>query len=228
MGKRMRVSADQLTQMLKQSNVDAATLKSRIRSEIAWTQIVRGKFASSLQMSDKEVRDAMQQGLGKDTKEENKDLVQGSVDNKDDSGNAKGVEFTMRPILMMVPRGAPQSVIEERKREAEGLRARFANCDTDLASARTHYIIRDQVVRTSADLLPDLRKILEATPVGHLTPPDVTDQGVQVFAVCAKREIAGDTPEERQVREKLFAQKFEEQSKRYLAELRRGAMIEVK
>jgi len=230
MAKRMRVNAETLTQMLAQNGVNAGTLKSRIRSEIAWTQIVRGKFASSLQMTDKEVRDAIQQGVtSKDPKEDGKDLVQGSVDNKDDSAKTKGVEFIMRPILFIVPRGASGSAVEDRKHEAESLRARFANCDTDLAYARTlRAVVRDQVTRTSADLAPDLRKILETTPVGHLTPPDVTDQGVQVFAVCTKREIAGDTPEERQVRDKLFAQKFDEQSKRYLAELRRGAMIEVK
>jgi peptidyl-prolyl cis-trans isomerase SurA len=54
------------------------------------------------------------------------------------------------------------------------------------------------------------------------------DQGVQVFAICSKKEISGDTPEQRQVRERLFAQRFDEQSKRYLAELRHTAMIEAK
>src|SRR5215467_4186484 len=53
MGKRMHWTPEQLTQSLSQSGVDAATLKARIRAEIAWTQIVRGKFASSLQIGDK-------------------------------------------------------------------------------------------------------------------------------------------------------------------------------
>ena len=44
MGKRMRLSPQQLTQVLAQGGVDAATLKSRIRADLAWQQIVRGKF----------------------------------------------------------------------------------------------------------------------------------------------------------------------------------------
>ncbi len=231
MGKRMRLSAEQLTQVLAQNKVDATTLKARIHAEIAWTQIVRGKFASTLQVSDKDIRDAMASQAGKDNKDnENKDVIQGSVEKKDDTAETKGVEFTMRPILFIVPRGTSGSGVEERKREAEGLRTRFQDCNTGLSLARSlrYVAVRDQIVKSSVDLVPALRQILDTTPVGHLTPPEVMDQGVQVFAICSKKEISGDTPEQRQVRERLFAQRFDEQSKRYLAELRHTAMIEAK
>jgi peptidyl-prolyl cis-trans isomerase SurA len=231
MGKRMRLSAEQLTQVLAQNKVDATTLKARIHAEIAWTQIVRGKFASTLQITDKDIRDAMASQAGKDNKDnENKDVIQGSVEKKDDTAETKGVEFTMRPILFIVPHGTSGSGVEERKREAEGLRTRFQDCNTGLSLARSlrYVAVRDQIVKSSVDLVPALRQILDTTPVGHLTPPEVMDQGVQVFAVCSKKEISGDTPEQRQVRERLFAQRFDEQSKRYLAELRHTAMIEAK
>jgi peptidyl-prolyl cis-trans isomerase SurA len=233
MGKRMHWTSEQLTQSLAQSGVDAATLKSRIRAEIAWTQIVRGKFASSLQIGDKEVRDALEsQGtkdLNKDDKD-GKDVVQGSVENKADATATKGVEFSVRPILFIVPHGTSEAGIAERKREAEELRAKFDSCDTGLAMARTlrYVAVREPIIKSTADLVPALRQILDTTPIGHLTPPEVMDQGVQVFAVCSKKETSGDTPEQRQVRDKLFAQRFDEQSKHYLAELRREAMIEVK
>jgi peptidyl-prolyl cis-trans isomerase SurA len=231
MGKRMRLSAEQLTQVLAQNKVDATTLKARIHAEIAWTQIVRGKFASTLQVTDKDIREAMASQAGKDNKDtENKDVIQGSVEKKDDTAETKGVEFTMRPILFIVPHGTSGSGVEERKREAEGLRTRFQDCNTGLSLARSlrYVAVRDQIVKSSVDLVPALRQILDSTPVGHLTPPEVMDQGVQVFAICSKKEISGDTPEQRQVREKLFAQRFDEQSKRYLAELRHTAMIESK
>lgn len=233
MGKRMHWTSEQLTQSLAQNGVDAATLKARIRAEIAWTQIVRGKFASSLQIGDKEVRDALETQATKDTNKDDKDgkdVVQGSVENKADAGATKGVEYTVRPILFIVPHGTSEAGVAERKREAEELRARFDSCDTGLTLARTlrYVAVREPIVKSTADLAPALRQILDTTPLGHLTPPEVMDQGVQVFAVCSKKETSGDTPEQRQVREKLFAQRFDEQSKRYLGELRREAMIEVK
>jgi peptidyl-prolyl cis-trans isomerase SurA len=236
MGKRMGANAEKLTQLLAQNGVDASTLKSRIRSEIAWTQIVRGKFANYLQIGDKEIRDAQLAQPSAPPKDptkpeaDNRGIIQSSVDNKADDAELKSVEYTMRPILFIVPRGTSEEGIAERKRDAEALRARFSSCAADLEPARAlrYVAVRDPIVKSSTDLVPELRKILETTPVGHLTPPDVTEQGVQVFAICSKKETNGDTPEQRAIREKLFGQRYEEQSKKFLAELRREAMIEVK
>jgi peptidyl-prolyl cis-trans isomerase SurA len=48
-----------------------------------------------------------------------------------------------------------------------------------------------------------------------------------MFAVCAKKESSADnTPGKRQARESLMAQRYEQISKQYLQEVRRGAMIE--
>jgi peptidyl-prolyl cis-trans isomerase SurA len=44
----MRFTADQLTQQLAKSGVNVSTLKARIKADIAWSQIVRGRYASSL------------------------------------------------------------------------------------------------------------------------------------------------------------------------------------
>jgi peptidyl-prolyl cis-trans isomerase SurA len=231
MGKRMHFSSEQFKQALAQSGVDADTLKARIRAEIAWAQIVRGRYASTLQVGDKDVRDALQaqaekQGQsGADNNSEPK-----NADNKDEPSKKVGSEYTLRPILFIIPRGASPPATEERKREAEALRTRFDSCDTGLTYARSlrYVAVRDQIIKSSSDLIPALRQILDTTPVGHLTPPEVTDQGVQVFAICSKKETLSDTPEQRDARDKVFAQKFEQQSKRYLAELHRSAMIEVK
>src|SRR6478672_5301387 len=50
MAGRMRFTADQLTQQLARSGVNASTLKARIRADIAWAQIVRGRYQASLQI----------------------------------------------------------------------------------------------------------------------------------------------------------------------------------
>jgi peptidyl-prolyl cis-trans isomerase SurA len=210
MGRNMRMTPQQLTAALAQANVDAGTLKARIRSDLAWQQIVRGKFQQSLQVRDKDVNDAMAK---KDEKEQDQ----------------TGSEYTLRPILFIVANRS-EGQIETRKREAEALRARFNNCDEGLPFARAlrNVIVRDQIKRTSADLPPVLRKILDETPVGRLTNPEVTAQGVEVFALCTRKETTIESSLKRQVREQLFAEKFQEVSKRYIRELRRQAMIEIK
>jgi peptidyl-prolyl cis-trans isomerase SurA len=211
-GERMHLTPQQLTQALAQSGVDATTLKDRLRSDIAWQQIVRGKFQQSLQVRDKDVLDA---------------LATRKVDEKDQDTN--GVEYTLRPILFVIQDKAEANV-ETRKHEAELLRGRFNDCEEGLPFARAlrSVVVRDQIKKTSADLSPPLRKILDDTAGGHLTPPEVTQQGIEVVALCARKETTIETSVKRQVREELFAQQFTAQSTRYLQELRRGAMIEIK
>jgi peptidyl-prolyl cis-trans isomerase SurA len=207
MGSRMHYSPQQLTQALAQSGIDASTLKSRIRADITWQQIVRGKFQASLQLSEKDI-----------------------ILKADSKDSKVGYEYTLRPILFVVPRGSPESVVEGRKREAEALRNRFESCDSGLPFARAlrDVAVREPIVKTSADLAPALVKILDETSVGKLTNPEITPEGVQVFALCAKKESKTETAAKREVRNEMFAEQFQAKAKRYLQELRKGAMIEVK
>ena len=53
-------------------------------------------------------------------------------------------------------------------------------------------------------------------------------EGVQMFAVCSKKESKADAPGIKQIRDEMFEKKFGVRAKRYLADLRRSAMIEYK
>jgi peptidyl-prolyl cis-trans isomerase SurA len=132
--------------------------------------------------------------------------------------------------LFIVPPGSPESVIAARKKEAEGLRGRFRDCNEGLTLARTmrDVAVRDQVIRSSGDLTPELRKVLDEVPIGQLTTPEVTRLGIELFALCSKQESKADSPGKRRAREAVYSEKFEEQSKRYLKQLRSAAMIEHK
>jgi peptidyl-prolyl cis-trans isomerase SurA len=204
MASRMRLTADQMTQTLAKSGISGNTLKSRIRADLTWSQLVRGRFQSSLQIGDKDLLTA-----------------------KEDEG--VGYDYTLRPILFIVPPGSSEVVIEGRKREAEALRNRFNGCDEGIPFVRAlkDIAVRDQIVRSSADIPAELRKVLDGIEVGKMTPPEVTKYGVEVFAICAKKESTADnTPGKRKARESVFAARYEERSKKYLEEVRRGAMIE--
>ena len=122
------------------------------------------------------------------------------------SEDGVGYDYTLRPILFLVPTGSPQSFIDGRKREAEALRGRFQGCDEGIAFARAlkDVAVRDQVIRSSADIPVELRKVLDGIEVGRLTAPEVTKFGVEMFAICAKKESAADnTPGKRQARESI-------------------------
>ena len=60
MAGRMRFTPDQLTQQLAKSGVNIATLKARIKADLVWPQLVRGRYQSSLQVGEKDLLTAME------------------------------------------------------------------------------------------------------------------------------------------------------------------------
>jgi peptidyl-prolyl cis-trans isomerase SurA len=212
MAQRMRANPEQFAKALSGAGISVTALKRKIRADLGWQQIVRGKFAPSLQVRDRDVK------MTADTrKKEDKEAV--------------SYAYTLRPILFIVQRGSPDTVLEARRREADGLRTRFQDCEEGLRMARglKDVAVREPISRTSGDFPAKVREVLEGTAVGKLTPPDITLQGVELFAVCDKKETTvGDTGRERDVREELLGKKVSAQGKKYLQELRRSAKIDIK
>ena len=207
----MGVDAQKLTAILTNGGASADTLKHRLKAQIVWTTLVRGRFKVSLEIADKDVEAELQLHQPQDN-------------------HQVGYEYVVRPIVFIVPRGAPDAAYEARKRDADALRGRFANCTDGIAFARglSEVAVRDPINKSSADLPPALRSILDNVEVGHLTPPEQTAEGIQMFAVCSKKELKTDAPGLKEVRDKMFEKKFGAKANRYLADLRRQAMIEYK
>jgi peptidyl-prolyl cis-trans isomerase SurA len=207
----MGVDAQKLTQILTNGGASADTLKHRLKAQMVWTTLVRGRFKVSLEIADKDVEAELQ------------------LHQPQDNGQV-GYEYIVRPIVLIVPRGAPDAAYEARKHDADALRGRFANCSDGIPFARglPEVAVRDPINKSSADLPPALRTILDNVEIGHLTPPEQTAEGIQMFAVCSKKESKTDAPGLKEVRDKMFEKKFGAKANRYLADLRRQAMIEYK
>jgi len=168
MAKRMHFSPKQLTQALNEGGVNATTVKAKILADMSWQYIIR-KF----QVDEKSVNTEGQK-------------MGGEAD--------VGYDYTLRPILFIVPSGnAP--LLEARRKDADALRTRFANCEAGLTEARAQHdvIIRPPITRNSSDLSPAVREILNKTEIGHLTPPETTRRGVELFALCDRKKIKFET-----------------------------------
>jgi peptidyl-prolyl cis-trans isomerase SurA len=73
-----------------------------------------------------------------------------------------------------------------------------------------------------------LREILDGIAVGKLTTPETTQQGIEMFALCGKKQTKVDAAGMKELREEMFSEQFQAHAKRFLNELRRTAMIEYK
>lgn len=208
MAQRMRLSANQLTEVLEKRGVRPETLRSRIKADMVWGSLVRGRFKESLQIGERDVAAAVRE--------------------KEEKLEVEASEYKMQPVVLIVPRGSSDEAYQQRKKEAEALRERVTSC----ADANNYFrsmrgaAVREIVTKTSADLPEALRDMLEKTPVGHLTPPERTRQGIEMVALCARNKTMIDTPKKREIREKMYVEKYEAKSKSYLQDVRKAAMIE--
>jgi peptidyl-prolyl cis-trans isomerase SurA len=210
MAGRMRINADQLSATLEKQGVRPETLKGKIKADLVWGSLVRGRYKEKLQVGEKDVNDAVKAEGG------------------DDAQQADAFEYRMQPVVLIVPKGSPQSTIELRQKDAETLRARIETCEqaNQYFKSMPNAAIRETVIKTSADIPANLRKVLDDTPVGHLTPPEVTKQGVEMVALCARKPTSIDTPKRKEMRDKMYQKKYEATSNTYLADIRKSAMIE--
>ncbi len=192
MAKRQGITAAQFSQVLDHAGITANALKARVKAELTWQQLIRGKFSSALQVGDTDVTLALR-SRGEDSKDE------------------VGYVYTLYPVMVIVPSGSSEAVIEAKRREAANLRGRFLSCNEGLAMARAvrDVAVREAITRGSADLSPQLRELLGSMEVGRLTTPDVTPQGLQMFALCDKKKSVTDLPAKREVREQIFSKRFE-------------------
>ena len=199
MAKRQNISPQQFAQALDRAGISANALKARLRAEMTWTQLVRGRYGTSLQVGD-------------------------------EAESSVAYVYTLYPVIVVVPSGSSGAVIDSKRQMAENLRSRFESCKTGLPLARSlrDVAVREPITKSSADLPEPFRDLLAKLEIGRLSSPDVTSQGLQMYALCDKKENTADSPAKREIREKIFSTRYEAESKKFLEEIRRSAMIEYK
>ena len=111
MAGRMHITNDQLTKSLETQGIRPDTLKSRIKADMVWGSLVRGRYKERLQVGEKDVAERVK-AEGGDTQQQ-----------------AEAFEYRMQPVVLIVPHGAAPSTIELRQKEAETLRARIQSCE---------------------------------------------------------------------------------------------------
>lgn len=204
--KNVKLTPAKLTAALKRQGINPDTLKNRIRADLAWGRIVRAGARSALNVTEKDVVEA----LG------------GQVDAKADIA-----EFKLRPILFVIPAKASNAYRAQRKREAESFRGRLSGCDQaqTLAKGLRDVTIRP-LIRANEQQLGKAAEAVAATPVGKATRPRETDNGFELLAVCEKNTIRADSKESAEARNKIRQDETRRYARGKMRDLKSEAMIE--
>src|ERR1700722_4577039 len=100
MSSRMRITGEQLTKSLETQGIRPDTLKARLKADMVWSNLVRGRYKESLQGGEKDVQEK----------------------GGDEKADTQAFAYKMQPIVLIVPRGSASDAVETRKKEAEALR----------------------------------------------------------------------------------------------------------
>jgi peptidyl-prolyl cis-trans isomerase SurA len=210
---RVKMTPTSLAKALSSEGVDISTLKRRIKAQMIWGQLVQ-------------MRTRMKGGSVKGA-----DITAEmfSESGGRGGGDIKTTEYTLRPVIFVVPKGSSGGYDQQRRREAEAFRGRFGGCDAlqDQARQLKEVVVRPTMRRTSEELegSPDGRDIQEAG-AGRLTRPQRSDDGYVMLAICTAKEIQSNAAARVQAENKLIGELNKDLGKDYLAELRDKAVIE--
>ena len=208
MAQRAGRTVPQFEQALAQGGIDVSRLKIRLKSDLAWQQYIQANSSNVI------IRDA--------------DLV-AAMAARGQNMQLKSTQYTMRQVIFVTRRGAPDTVRAARAKEAESFRTRVTSCEEvpQLARQYSEVVVKEPVRRLSSDLAPALQKLLESLPDGRMTPPEVTALGIEVVAICNRREVPADISSNRELRNELLGQRLQAYEKRILDKMRRTSIIQI-
>ncbi len=208
---RTKLTPEQFTQAIGQRGVSARTLKERLRAEMTWSQLVRRKFASQIAAQER-------------------DVVASIASRNDGTVSNRAVQFTLRQVVFVLPRNATEAQAAQRRAEANSARGRFPGCDGAVAFATSlrDVAVKEPIIRSSAQMGKELNEMLTKVQVGGLTAPERGDQGIEMIALCERKDIADDSMLRRQAQDELGSKQAEEKAKQYLDQLKARAVIEIR
>ncbi|MCF4098093.1 peptidylprolyl isomerase [Maritalea mediterranea] len=199
---RLKLSSSKLTEILNAAGVQSTTLKNKLRSQLAWQEIVRQVLRKKVQISDLEL-----------------DLAA-----REEIGNTTHYDFMLTEIVFLNTTGNTRS----RTNEANQYRRNFNGCDNavDLALSYRDAAVRKMGRRHSTQLPDPVAQELAGLNVGGISKPRTIASGVQMLAVCAKTAAEDLTFVKNKLRNEVGSEKLKDEADEYLAKLREQATIE--
>jgi len=206
-----KLNSTQFKQAFRQAGVDPKTFENFIRANKTWSEIVRARYRATVDVSEQDVTAAL---TGADSAAEQTTIS----------------EYMLQQILFIVPAKAKSGVQAEQRNRANAFRSGFQGCDSSLqqVSGMTGVVVKPTVRREETKIAGPLKEALARIGVGGITEPQPVDEGFQLVAVCAKKEIAGRTQATEEARSEIATERGQLLARRYLRDLRSEAVIEYK
>jgi peptidyl-prolyl cis-trans isomerase SurA len=183
---------------LVRAGIDPDAVKDKINAQIVWAELLRQRSRSG-NISNAELNAELERRQAK--------------------GEAKVTDFVVRQVIFVV---APGSNPGQREREANAARGRFTDCESGVEYMRSlrDVAVKERVGRSSTELPKPTAELLQKTPVGRLTAPFRSEQGVEMLAVCEKTDRQDAAQLRNQIEQEMQQKRTEGSAASYLNELK--------
>lgn len=201
-----KLTEEQFIAQTRSMGFDISTLKSRMRAQIVWREVIRRKYGAQVAPNMREVDRAM-------------------MNSASDSGQDT-VELQVQKISLPLA-SLNQSQMARRYAEADALRAKFAGCKSmpELARGIGDARFDDMKFIRPTTMTEPTRSMLLSAKDGDMLPPVAAPGGIEVYAVCSRRAIK-DEKQQQKAAEDIQQREFDMHARRHLLDLKQDAHIE--
>jgi peptidyl-prolyl cis-trans isomerase SurA len=198
-----RQSPAQFEQNLIRAGIDPDAVRDKLTGEVIWTELLRIRSRSN-NISNAELNAELDRRVAK--------------------GESKVTDYVVRQVVFVVPSGVNPG---QREREANAARGRFTDCETGVEYMRTlrDVAIKERIGRTSSDLSKGTADLLAKTPIGRLTAPFRSEQGIEMLAVCEKNDREDKLILRNKIEQEMLAKSTTTSSTQFLNELKSKVQI---
>lgn len=206
---RNNVPMKQFEANLKAQGGDPALLKDRIRTQLIWREVIRRKLGHMISISNREIEKAVASATS-------------------DAGDL--VELELQRVVFSMPGKIDQKIMAQRLQEAERLRRKFSGCKSTAALLKetTGAKLETLGYKKPDTLSEPARSLVLNAKDGEMIPANLTAAGVELYAVCNRRAVKGDQSKREKAENELQQREFERLARRYLQDLRKDALIDIR
>lgn len=203
------ITADQFREALEYRGVNITTLYDQIRSQIAWSKVVQAKLRSQVNVSERDIQNAL-------------DRQQASLGKR---------EYLISEIFLPVEdvkeQGQVLGLAQNLVRDMRAQKAPFFRVAQQFSKSAGAAKGGDLGWVQQGQLSPEIDKVLPQTEAGSITAPIRTLSGFHILLLREVRVISEETmPGRDEVRNVLGMQRLENLARRYLQDLKATAFIE--
>ena len=149
---------------------------------------------------------------------------------RDRQAGGSAVLINLKQAAIALPADAPQDQVDAAKAKLEALRGQLHGCDGFEATAgKVDGVLAGDLGEADAkDLAPAFRDAATTLPIGQVSEPIRSDQGLHLLVVCGKRSNTAQGLSHDQIENQLMGEQLEMIEKRQRRDLRSSASIEVR